>query len=351
MGKVTVHPKDWEEGGKSLLKENWYISYRFYDDNLNKKKQITIELNYADTLTERRKDVKDSIAEAIKLHTEYGYNPILDTKNAVKLSADPNTLTENTPLIAALEYVQNRLKHAPTTMKDIKQVIATVKKHAVDIPIGEVNRKFLKELLAKCAIKEDGTYSGDKYNRWRTYLGMLFSELLEYEVVQANIPLSLKRQKGAIKRIPTLLTPEQQQTISNYLKEKYLSFWLYLQCFFHSGARSAEMLRLKVGDLDFKNQRIKFLIKKGTHYREVYRPMADVSVKYWQAVVWGAPDDYYIFSRGKKPGPGPIQPFQITKSWNRHIITKLGINITFYKNKHLKMTLSLLAKSGPVLLV
>jgi len=42
MGKVSIIPKNWETGGKSLLKKQWVIRYRYYDDNKGISKQIWI---------------------------------------------------------------------------------------------------------------------------------------------------------------------------------------------------------------------------------------------------------------------------------------------------------------------
>src|ERR1017187_7393550 len=61
----------------------------------------------------------------------------------------------------------------------------------------------------QCAVKIDSkVFSGDKYNRCRKVLGYYYKELLDYEVVDANIPFSLNKHKLDINRVPAETPPE-----------------------------------------------------------------------------------------------------------------------------------------------
>jgi hypothetical protein len=48
MGKVSITPKNWKTGSKSLLKKQWVIRYRYYDDNKGISKQIWISDCYVE---------------------------------------------------------------------------------------------------------------------------------------------------------------------------------------------------------------------------------------------------------------------------------------------------------------
>jgi hypothetical protein len=339
LGKIKVYPSDWADGDNDLLKLRWRITFRFYDDNINQSKLVKIEsFNSEYTLKERRVSVRKEL-KGIQENLNDGYNPFLRRRpEPAKKEVGPNT-----PFLEALAFARSKLQKSDTTMRDIKTFVGLVDKFAKEMkiqdePICNIKRKHLRELFDKCAVLKSGQMSPDKFNRTRTYIGIVYSELMEYDIVEANIPLSLKTKKGAIKRMRTEITDQQRKTIDDYLKEKYHGMWVYLHCFFHSGARSTEMFNLQVKDVDFDRQQIKYLVKKGKVYREVIRVMPDISVKYWREAVGNAPKDYYVFSRGRKPGPGKIRSYQISKSWNRHIKTKLKIDFDFYSLKHMKLT-------------
>ena len=106
-------------------------------------------------------------------------------------------------------------------------------------------------------------------------------------------------------------------------------------------------MRVKVQDVDLQRQRVKYLIMKGTTYREDYRVIIDEALPYWQQAVDGVAGDCYLFGRNKKPGTTPVSGDSIAKWWLRNIkqneeLAKLngGKHITadFYSLKHLHTT-------------
>ena len=77
MGKVSVTPKNWETGGKSLLKKMWVIRYRYYDDNKGINKGIWIsDFNRVDDLEERRQQLRDALAAETDNLKNNGWDPI-----------------------------------------------------------------------------------------------------------------------------------------------------------------------------------------------------------------------------------------------------------------------------------
>jgi len=101
------------------------------------------------------------------------------------------------------------------------------------------------------------------------------------------------------------------------------------------------MMRLKVRDVDFKNQRVKYLVKKGRVQEEKYRVIPDLAVKYWKEIIGNAPSDWYVFGKGLQPAEQPIKSYQIHKRWTRLVTSKeefKDVKLTFYKLKHLRLT-------------
>jgi len=350
MGKVSITPKNWKTGGKSLLKEMWIIRYRYYDDKKGISKQVWIsDFNRVDTLEERRKQLIDALASEIDSLQNNGWDPILgECISSLQKEVAVNEISKYMSFESALKFADTKIKVSEDTRTHetkplLKQILDQATKQGMaQTPMNEITRRNLREIIEKCAVKIDSkVFSGDKYNRCRKVLGYYYKELLDYDVVDANIPLSLNKQKLDTKRVEAEISPEDQKKVSNYLRDNFRSYWLYLQVFYNSTPRSTEMMRLQVKDIDLKNQRIKFLIKKGKQYGEKYRVIPDIAVKYWTEIIGDAPEEWYVFGRGLKPSEVPINSYQIHKRWYR-LITKneafKGIGITFYQLKHLRLT-------------
>lgn len=342
--EIAVYPKNWKTCGAAGLKSSWYIKYTFYDDNLKQSKQIQIKANRVKGLDDRRAQIRRELS-LIDIALEHnGFNPITKSKVVAWAQTKHSKVYQHTPLVDALRFAQSRLKLADSTMKDITQVIANVeaalpKVQLTYLTIGSAGKKDLKELLEHCAVlKKTGKHSDDKYNRMRSYLGILYAELLEYEVVPANIPLALKKKDKAVKKKRDSLTTEQRQTIDKYLHENYKGYWRFVHIFFHSGARETEIMRVRVKDVDIKNQRVKYLIKKGKSYREEYRVIKDISLPFWIEAIEGAESEWFVFSDNKMPGSREVRPDSINTFWYRHCKKILGVTADFYSLKHINTT-------------
>jgi len=146
-----------------------------------------------------------------------------------------------------------------------------------------------------------------------------YSELIEFEICEANFPQSIKKKKADLKKIRQVITDEEVSAVLAYLEKRRPAFGLYMHCFYHSGARTAEMLTLKKTMVDLTNQRIKFLIKKGRRYTEVFRPIPDIAVPFWVEAMKNAKDDDFIFGIGFVPGPKMMNRHLVTHWWNNCI--------------------------------
>lgn len=327
MGKVSISPKNWETGGKSLLKKQWVIRYRYYDDNKGVNKQIWIsDFNRVNDVGQRRQQLRDALASEIDSLKNKGWDPI----NKACIAALIEKIDEVGPHMSfesALKFADTKIRVSEDTKKKetrpiLKQLLEQSAIIGISLePIKNVTRKHLRQLVERCAITKvtktnnEPSYSKDKYNRCRKVLGYYYKQLLDYEVVDANLPHSLSKEDQPIKRVAPEISAENQKKVSDYLRDRHRSFWLYLQTFYNSAPRSTEMMRLKVNDVDLKNQRVKYLVKKGKVEEEKYRVIPDIAIKYWEEIIGDAPSDWYVFGKGLQPGPTPIKSYQIHKRW------------------------------------
>ncbi|AWG27198.1 tyrosine-type recombinase/integrase [Flavobacterium kingsejongi] len=342
---IWVSPEDWKKTtAKSSLKKPWYIQCYFFDPNFKKKFPRGFpyrkKLNSFKTLDERKAAAELYLKEIPKLFEDMGYNPIRDiymiNKSAEVALFDlgPDSLFCN-----ALELAFNKIKIADSTRNDIRQILVHLKKAAIRlgydlIRVEDIKRRNIKLLFDDMENKDK--FSAHKFNKYRGYLSIIYTCLLEYEAVESNIIKDISKRKQT-KNIREVLTDSQRKKVNDHLRNNYPEFWRFTLIFFHSGGRVRELLDVKIKDVDLKNQTYRVLIKKGSSYEWVVRVIKDISVDLWKRVMLSGINEDYVFSVGLVPGPQRIRREQIGRRWNVHVKEKLNITADFYSLKHLNL--------------
>lgn len=346
--EVWASPKNWKTiTGKKALTENWYVQCVFYDPKFKEKYPkgfpFRKKLNKLKTLEERKAAVQLYLEEIPKLFLDKGYNPITKTFMIEPVQEEKNflkELCEETPFNIALDLAISSLKKAESTMNDLNAVVKNVKKSATqlrydDIAVSEITRKHIKLIIDNLE-KVDGEFSAHKFNKYRSYLSIIFSELLEWEAIKSNIVRDISKRKQE-KNIREVLTKEQRIQVVNHLKRFHPEFHTFTQIFFHSGIRITELLSVKAEHVDLKNQKYKALIKKGISYEWKECVIKDIALPFWNKAVFGARKDDFVFSTGLVPGTKPLKYNAIRLRWKRNVKTMLNITADFYSLKHLNL--------------
>jgi hypothetical protein len=305
VSDLKVNPKNWNTT-KASNKKNWFIYYRFYipnykQSNYPKGKLVILKgMNHFKDIEERRHQTLEIIkTELGKLKN--GFNPINSvTSNSLERL---DQISPITPFIIALEKTEKRIFGSDTTKRDLRSVLKMINEAAVvlryhDLPISSVSRKHLKELLLYIETKL-GT-SAHRYNKIRSYLMILYKELVEMEVVAFNPVKDISKRKVTLK-IRKLPEEGDRKLIDAFLKNNYYSFWLFTHIFFHSGARLTELIMVKKEDVNLTRQVFKVLIKKGKVYKEVEKTIKDIAIPYWEEVMSKASNGDFLFSKGLLP--------------------------------------------------
>ncbi|RFM30012.1 tyrosine-type recombinase/integrase [Deminuibacter soli] len=360
-GKMSVFPKNWKTL-KASTKSHWYISYRFYDDNLKKNKQVVIKgMNVYSELPARQQITQEFLDDEIK-RLQQGLNRITDKYVEPVLPADEipelepqleEDLTEHTPFISALYFALPQVKCVRSTQIDIESVLKYVRISAMilgiaDMPISQVKRKHIVKIFEKTkemklairrklqaespgnTIKENWT--ANTFNYYRAHLSMVFKRLFKIEVIETNVVEGIDKEK-AVEKIRETLSKEQRRIINGYLRECHPSFWRFLQVFFHSGARIKEVLNVRRCDVDLDRQRFKITVLKGQTYREEWCVIKDIILPLWEEAYNETADEQYLFSEGLIAGNHAIRREQITRRWRRHIKNRFNITADFYSLK------------------
>jgi len=329
--QLSVSPKNWKTSA-SAISVDWQIQYYFRDPNEmdrypNGKLIVVKGMNCFKNIQERRAVTKQIMQHELE-NLRSGFNPIKAGDLNRRSDFSPRT-----PFIEALENILCHLSCAHNTRIDIKSTIRHIaisaRKLRYDtMPIGKIRRKHLKQILENCKA------SNNTYNAYRKNLGILFKELVEYDVVETNYLRDISKRK-VVKRIKKILSHEECKKISDWAFKNDYQFYLLIHIFFHSGCRTTEIFRVKRKHVNLTNQTLFITVMKGNQPFEVLKPIKDIAVKFWEEAIVGAGPDDYIFSKGLQPGPLKINPRQATRRWKRHIKSKLFINCNWYSLKYL----------------
>lgn len=341
--ELKVYPNNWTYKNASV-KKDWYVYYRFYDPNFLDQpkfkygKLVVIKrMNQFKAIHERQEHTQLIIKQELERLKNEAFNPI--TNKNIELVPSNLAIESTTPFITALTMVEKRISGSSSTKRDLRSTIRFVTKAAShleysQLPISIISRKHIKQLLVHIDLCSGE--SAHRYNKLRSYLMILFKELIELETIESN-PLRDLSKKKCIQRIRKLPSLENRQNINKYLQIHHYRFWLFMQIFFHSGARLTELMKVKRSDINLDEESFIITIKKGSFYKEIVRPIKKIAIPFWEKALASAAPDEFIFSKGLEPGKSEIKSYQITKRWNRHIKKKLGIKEDFYSLKHLNL--------------
>jgi integrase len=317
----SVNPSNWKSCNKSALKKDWYICYYFYDSEFPKPKQVIVKgMNEYKELDDRRNATKVLLENELHSLKVKGYNPFTK-KYFIPQQIPKGELHPDLFFIEALEIVYPKLSIKDSTRSDIRQVVNGVKKSAkqlrFDYKIKEIHSGHVRDLLDNLKL------TNNRFNKFLTYLSIVFSELSELRVVTHN-PIRDIRKRKVTKKIREILTTEKFKMILEHLRVNNYTFYRYANIFFFSGARSTELFSIKRKDVNLEKQEYKITIEKGREYKEVIKIILPNSLPFWTEVVQECENENdYLFTVNLSPGSTATQSYQITKRWKRLIKDKM----------------------------
>ncbi len=329
---IQVYPKNWNTT-RASMRENWYIWYRFYDPTFSKEKnkgvkKIIIKAGINEYLDreDRQAAIRTLVDNEVKELETLGWNPF--TRQHMK-EPEPTVyrIAPDVPWTEALEAVRQYMKVAPCTIDDLKCTAGAIHRAAVrlrieDIPISQVKRLHIKRALER-AQADSRTGSDKTYNRHRTYLLMLFEQLLEEECIEHNPVATIKKLVIAENdEDREELTPEQRSAIDHYLGARYPAYQAFFRIFFKSGSRFTEMMLVQGKHVDLAKQEFKVWVKKGKKAKLDTRVIADSVLPEWKEAMAGCGPEQYVFGNGYRciaPSDKPRTAESLSRFWRRKI--------------------------------
>ena len=276
---ITLWNQHTKEEQNNALSKDWYIYYKFLDDNTNKLKRmpnIKGGVNRLKTKKERLQYLIN-LRDALEFLLEKGFNPYTD--NDLSLLENKIIIEDKKPIAIPSEKIaiqaQNEtviVEEPIMTIKEAFNFALKIKKGSLNDtsysnfegrinrfknwldenkPITSVTRKIANEYLNEILEKS----SARNRNNSRIDLSSLFEVLSNNEIITDNFIKKINILKSKPERNKTY-TPEMQLDIYSHLAEKDPILLLFVQFVSYNFLRPVEVCRLKVGDIDIKDKKL-----------------------------------------------------------------------------------------------
>ncbi|MDF2931194.1 MAG: hypothetical protein K0R36_525 [Chryseobacterium sp.] len=319
--EIKVTPISWEKNLKSNLEKTWEIYYKFYSPMYPDGYPVRFKgMNRCKTLKEKQELTKLLISEEIKL-LEKGYNPI--TKEFERTS---EFVTEHTPFIEALNIALEKSTLVSSTIKVMKDTIKLVTEAAFRLdltikPIGEIRKRDIRIILDYLLGKG---YSNDRFNKVKTYLGILFNYFVDLEIFEHNF-LHFIKKKPHTPKIRTIYRKDDKEKFED-LKYSNYKLWRILKMYYCSQTRITEFRNIKLSDVFLEKQYFIIFERKGKRYHQVIKPININVYNLWKEVLSEAEkEDQYLFCNDLVPGEVPCTEWSLSNKYRRWVKKKLGI--------------------------
>lgn len=330
IGTPTVSPSNWESP-RCSVKKDWMISYYIYTDEGRKKKVIK-NMNHLKTWPERHKATKELLDAEIKRVTSPQHRDELLTK----VSFSPVVTFPNLRL-ALLAMVEKKRRHCVARHCDnletkVERFYEVGRKLKFPMTIQTITRQQCLTIMDRM-YSEYKTFTDKTYNSYVKDMRALFSELRYWEHIKEN-HFELIKKVTLVKELKKIATYQQRKQIDQLLFEKHYALWRFMHIFFHSGAREAELCRMKTTDIHLKDRYFVVTIKKGKSRRQEVKAILPAAYRHWAEVV--AENQPYPFGKDLLPGTEPMDSEKICVLWRRLVKQHLKFtDIDFYSLKHL----------------
>ncbi|WP_073180794.1 tyrosine-type recombinase/integrase [Cruoricaptor ignavus] len=345
--EVYISPKNYKTiRSKSQMPKYWFVECRFFDPKFSEKYPNGFQYRRKFTATDPKESklyaevYKEEMEKALD---ELFYNPI--TK---EFAADKSRkLHPGLLFFDAIKMANEKISPGYKSKNhgvQVRWMLSRIKEHLYisrlfEVRISDVRTWHIKNLLDIMDL------TPSVYNRFRSYLMRLFTELVQYGCVEHNFIRDISKQQE-IPKVRAVMSPEKFDAVFKYLEIRWPNLFRYAIIFHYSGARSTELMKLKAKDVDLAKREFQITIIKGHQNSRVKKAIIPSALPYWESLMSEVKDgEEFLFSRYQKPGKIEVDARTITVKWRKYIknckeIKDANGNIIevtedFYSLKHL----------------
>lgn len=324
----------------------WFVYFTFYCPKKNKM----LPIKRSEGLN-RIKDAKEkeaeftALCEARTTWLKMGWNPIEDPKFIIRSRIVVNTDFENVgkwPINKALTHALEYKKLAPKSMYDYRKSVAYFSQASEKIGIANLPAETFTKSHVKAVFAHLHSVTGlsaKNYNKRLEHIKSIFTELEEWGGISYNPAHGLKSliTEQTIRFVT--MTQEERAIYKAFMEQHCFGFYVFSMVEFYTGIRPAEILSLKVSDIDTENLTIHLKpfsnVVKNKKQRACSLPLNLLHLLKQIGVEKVSPNDYLFTGNDFLPGPKKHRSNYATTYWRIWVKERLGINKHLYAFKHL----------------
>lgn len=346
------------------MKKSWRVRFRYFNEKTHQWVQISRRSNlnqiknFKERLTEA-KHLKNALTFQLGVQ---GWDPITDSYHTPSISELPTDMElialQTISFHDALDYAYRKKKidWSHKTAQDYSSIVKYLQQAAKKIqlasrPIRDFKLPHFRMILD--ATRDLRTLSNVAYNKYRTYLSSLVSEMIQWDIVDLNLVHHVKT-KETLKTVAHRPPSDDERLILVHrIRECHRDYYRFLAVLYGCTIRPKEITRLKIKHLKVPDQCFRIIPdrKEGNSKTNTEREMA---VPDWVMGLLSElkldkyNPEWYIFSSNVngsrrdmfKPGPKAMHRNTPTNWWN-NIVKKpedeggLGLDVNQYSLKKL----------------
>ncbi len=311
------------------MSKNWRVWFKY--PYQGKEHFISRQETLLDCKTFKdRKAQAAALVDYLQEQLDRGWNPVTNTFPIKSVDDIERERLQNLPFHDALDFAYGKKlkdwKHK--TSQDYRSILKNLKRVAPTTPISEMKRRDYKQLL------ENVSNSSKSFNKYRSMLSGLISELVEWDILEYNPIRDIKtkqEQKTFAHRPPT---QDEKKAIVARLKQ-YPEYFRFVSVAYGCGIRPGEIRKIRLRHLH-KQESIFRLTKEVTktgNERDVYIPkwvmglLSEMNLHNYSS-------ETFLFGVGFLPGKQlPVNKSH--KVWKELIKDGLKIDVDLYGLKKL----------------
>jgi integrase len=326
MSKSTtprIYPKNPTPADMSKEWRVWFI----YDGKMISRQGSLAECKTFAQRYARAKALVDLLQERL----DRGWNPVTNTYPIKSLEELEKERLQSMSFVDALDYAYGKkIKDwSHKSAQDYRSIIKGLKASAPDLLVTEMKRRDYKELL------EAVTNSPGSFNKYRSMLSGLISELVEWDIIEYNPIRDIKtkqEQKTFAHRPPT---KDERVLIVNRLKQNP-EYFRFVALVYGCGIRPKEISRIRIKHLHKQESifRLSKEVTKTGNERDVIIPnwvmnlLAEMNLHNFTG-------ETFLFSKNFLPGTKQLPVNKSHQEWKKLVKEGLGIDVNLYSLKKL----------------
>ncbi len=313
------------------IKKQWCVHFRMNNPNTGERKQFRFSfgINYVKNKQERIYEA-NALCKALKEKLAEGWCPF------------PTQEIEYDTLYSALQGVTTikweplrpRSKHSYKVVLDI--FYDWLKRKGYDaLKPDEFTSNEARQYMDYLSVEKKLT--GRTWNNRLSSMKIFFNYLVDRDLIVKNPFRKIKKHTESKSTRNYAYSEKELETLFTYLQTNHRHLYYFCRFVYALYVRPNECARLQIKDVNFSNWTINVHadISKTKRYRTSIIPNS-YKAMFEEMNLQSYPPDYYIFSKGCKPGVDYNPSFDKLTPKLKKINTKLGINpmCTMYSFRH-----------------